>query len=150
MSARRVPFLIATLGVILTAVLGGEAVALASAGELTLLFGVSALTTAPFLLMCLLGPLWLVRSDLPVDRYARIGAWTAAGLVFFVGLNAVTILASNPESTAIIVGWLRWAEPLAPAPAWSSGASRAGPSTGPSWPSGRASAPTRPRPARNC
>jgi two-component system OmpR family sensor kinase len=112
MGARRVPFLIAAVGVLLTAVLAGEALALIRAGELGPLFLVSVLTTAPFLAACIGGAVWLVRSDLPADRYPRVGAWAVSGLVFFLGLNALTILATDPMALAFVVGWLRWAAAL--------------------------------------
>lgn len=112
MGARRVPYLIATVGILLSAVLAGEAAAQLTGDGIHVLFVVSVLTTAPFLLACFVGAFWMVRSDLPADRMARVGVWAISGLVFFLAMNAITILANDPIPLAFVVGWLRWAAAL--------------------------------------
>lgn len=108
---RRVPWLLAGLGALLTAALVGEAVyLLVDPGDsLSVLFLVSAGTTAPFLVACVYGGYWLWHSDLPESRYGRIGFWAVGGLVGFLLLNLLTIAVSDGLSVHMILGWIRWA-----------------------------------------
>lgn len=111
---RRVPWLLAGLGALLTAALVGEAVyLLVDPGDsLSVLFLVSAGTTAPFLVACVYGGYWLWHSDLPESRYGRIGFWAVGGLVGFLLLNLLTIAVSDGLSVHMILGWIRWAAAL--------------------------------------
>lgn len=107
----RVPLVISGTGAALVGVLVGEAVALAAVPSegLDALYWVSALTTAPFIAICLAGGYWLPRSEIAPERYRRIARWCLGGLVGFVLLNLVTIPFVSQIDVFVLVGWLRWA-----------------------------------------
>lgn len=65
--------------------------------------------TAPFALTLVYVGHWIERDDLGDERYGRIGAWCIAGLVSFVALNVVVMVANPPDGVRSTFGWLRFA-----------------------------------------
>lgn len=72
---------------------------------------IGILTTAPFVFLIGFAGYWLERSDLPPDRYLRIGMWTAGGTAGFLAINLalMTVMPVDPWTAA---GWARWAVAL--------------------------------------
>lgn len=100
-----------SLGVVLAAAVLLEVVALAFVAANTLsnsLYVSGMLAMLPFLVGLLYAPHWLERSDISSARYPRIASWWLGGLVVFLLINAILILAMPSEPWPIVVGWLRW------------------------------------------
>ncbi|WP_338742137.1 HAMP domain-containing sensor histidine kinase [Haloplanus salilacus] len=72
-------------------------------------FVVGVLTTLPFVGAILYGGYWLERSDLPTERYPRIGRWFGVGLVGFLLLNVAMILVWPADSTYDDLSWALFA-----------------------------------------
>jgi signal transduction histidine kinase len=68
-------------------------------------FVVGALTTLPFVGAVLYGGYWLERSDLPTERYSRVGRWFAGGLVGFLLLNGIMILVWPADGAFDNLSW---------------------------------------------
>jgi len=66
-------------------------------------------TTLPFIIAFCVGGLWLRRGSLPVERFRRIGMWTAVGSVGFFGLNLAMIAVWPPDGLLDALGWARFA-----------------------------------------
>ncbi|WP_148680380.1 sensor histidine kinase [Halovivax ruber] len=66
------------------------------------------LSMLPFLGGLLYAPYWLERSNISSVRYPRIARWWVGGVVVFLLINAMLILAMPSEPWTVVVGWLRW------------------------------------------
>ncbi|WP_276249064.1 sensor histidine kinase KdpD [Haladaptatus sp. YSMS36] len=67
-------------------------------------------TTSPFILGIIFGGYWLDRSPLSPTRYTRIAKWTFGGLLAFLGLNVIVMVAIPPfGGLEGYVGWGRFA-----------------------------------------
>ena len=107
-----VPWYVAGLGVLLGLLLVGELVSLVlrgTGGTYHLEYLIGVVSAVPFIVGIAFGGYWLGRSELPPDRYPRVGKWCAGGLLVFLLINLALIAVMGGGSTLLVVGWIRWA-----------------------------------------
>ena len=111
--AERLPRALSGFGALLAAVLAGEViVAWRSPPPSSLKFLVGAVSSAPFIVGLVGGGHWLRRSELSADRYVRIGWWCVGGGAVFLLVNLALMVPVPAETTAVLIGWLRWSVSL--------------------------------------
>lgn len=108
MNLQRLPQALIGGGVLFGLIMLGEVVAtLRLQGGADVIAIVNFIATLPFVAALLGGGYWLSGSDLPPDRYRRLGAWVLAGFVF-VGGFFLFLAAATPEDLLTRIGMVRW------------------------------------------
>lgn len=113
LSTTRWPHVITGLGGLLGLGVAGEVVAVVTLGipaPSGMLVGVP--TSLPFVAGLIYGGYWLVDSEVPAERYPRIGGWCVAGLSGFVLIIVGILLREDSLPWLYLAGAGRWAASL--------------------------------------
>ncbi|ELZ22857.1 integral membrane sensor signal transduction histidine kinase [Haloterrigena salina JCM 13891] len=114
-SPDRIPQYVTGFGVALLFVVIAEITVLLAVGSPAVTDGqflVGVVTTIPFLVGIAFGGRWLRTTDLTPSRYPRIVGWILGSLISFLLINLALMAVMPPDSTGLVVGWIRWSVSL--------------------------------------
>jgi len=109
--ANGVPPIISGVGILFLLAFAGEWLVFTGVRVIeffTAAFVVSLLLTLFFTVGIVYGGYWLERSELPHERYPRIGGWFVGGMAVYLAINAPIMAVWPPDSGQFLSGWIRF------------------------------------------